>query len=53
VRAAFRRAVLRDPDADELARGVEFLHSYADKPAEGVGQLVWALVAGPEFLTNH
>jgi mono/diheme cytochrome c family protein len=53
VRETFRRAVLRDPDADELARGVAFLQTNADKPADGVGQLLWALVAGPEFLTNH
>jgi Protein of unknown function (DUF1553)/Protein of unknown function (DUF1549) len=53
VREAFRLALLRDPDAEELAHGVEFLKSHADKPAEMVGQLLWALVAGPEFLTNH
>jgi mono/diheme cytochrome c family protein len=53
VREAFRLALLRDPDADELAHGVAFLQAHADKPAETVGQLLWALVAGPEFLTNH
>jgi mono/diheme cytochrome c family protein len=53
VREAFRLALLRDPDADELARGVEFLKAHADKPADAIGQLLWALVAGPEFLTNH
>jgi mono/diheme cytochrome c family protein len=53
VREVFRLALLRDPDADELSHGVEFLKAYADKPAETIGQLLWALVAGPEFLTNH
>jgi mono/diheme cytochrome c family protein len=53
VREAFRLALLRDPDADELAHGIAFLQAHADKPAEAVGQLLWALVAGPEFLTNH
>jgi mono/diheme cytochrome c family protein len=53
VREAFRRSLLRDPDADELSRGVAFLQGHADKPADGVGQLLWALVSGPEFLTNH
>ena len=53
VREAFRLALLRDPDADELAHGVEFLKAHADKPADTVGQLLWALVTGPEFLTNH
>jgi hypothetical protein len=53
VREAFRLTLLRDPDADELAHGVAFLQAHADKPAETAGQLLWALVAGPEFLTNH
>jgi mono/diheme cytochrome c family protein len=53
VREAFRLALLRDPDADELAHGIAFLQAHTDKPAEAVGQLLWALVAGPEFLTNH
>jgi hypothetical protein len=30
-----------------------FLKARADRPAEATGQLLWALVAGPEFLTNH
>jgi mono/diheme cytochrome c family protein len=53
VREMFRIALLRDPDADELSHGIEFLNAHADKPAETAGQLLWALVAGPEFLTNH
>lgn len=52
VRAAFRRALIRDPDAEELARGVAFLKAHSDNSA-AVGQLLWALVTGPEFLTNH
>jgi hypothetical protein len=52
VRAAFRRTLIRDPDAEELAHGVEFLKSHGDSPA-ATSQLIWALVAGPEFLTNH
>ena len=53
VREAFHLALLRDPDAEELAQAVAFLNSRTDRPAEAVGQLLWALVAGPEFLTNH
>jgi hypothetical protein len=53
VREAFRLALTRQPDSSELAEGVKFLKSRADKPAEAAGQLLWALVAGPEFLTNH
>jgi hypothetical protein len=52
VRAAFRRDLVRDPDAAELARGVDFLKAHAD-PHTAAGQLLWALVTGPEFLTNH
>jgi hypothetical protein len=48
VRAAFRRALVRDPDAEELTRGVAFLKAHSEP-----GQLLWALVTGPEFLTNH
>jgi hypothetical protein len=52
VRAAFRRALIRDPGAEELARGVAFLKAHSDHSA-ALGQLLWALVTGPEFLTNH
>ena len=42
---------------DVLARlgGDEFslLLRGIDNPAEAAGQLLWALVTGPEFLTNH
>jgi mono/diheme cytochrome c family protein len=52
VRAAFRRTLIRDPDTEELVQGVAFLKAHADSPA-ATGQLLWALVSGPEFLTNH
>ena len=53
VREAFQLVLTREPDAEELAQGVEFLKARADKPAQAAGQLLWALAAGPEFLTNH
>ncbi len=53
VREAFNMTLTREPDAEELAQGVEFLKTRAAKPAQAVGQLLWALAAGPEFLTNH
>src|SRR5262249_31154910 len=52
VRAAFRRALIRDPDADELAQAVAFLNTHGDSP-KAVGQLLGALASGPEFLTSH
>ena len=53
VREAFRLALSRQPDAAELAQGAKYLKNRADQPGEAAGQLLWALVAGPEFLTNH
>ncbi len=53
VREAFHLALTREPDADELAQGTSFLKAREDKPALADGQLLWALAAGPEFLTNH
>jgi hypothetical protein len=52
VRAAFRRALIRDPDAEEMAHSIAFLSAHEDSAA-AMGQLLWALAAGPEFLTNH
>lgn len=53
VREAFQLALGREPEADELARGIEFLGTRADQSAAAAGQLLWALTSGPEFLTNH
>jgi hypothetical protein len=53
VKDAFQRALSREPDADELAHGTAFLQKRDSRPAEAAGQLLWALSAGPEFLTNH
>jgi len=52
VRGAFRRTLIRDPDDEELTHGVAFLKAHDDSAA-AMGQLLWALVSGPEFLTNH
>jgi len=52
VRATFRRALVREPDAEELERSIAFLQAHTDARA-AAGQLLWALVTGPEFLTNH
>ena len=53
VREAFQTVLTREPDAEELAQGVTFLKAGEAKPAHAAGQLLWALAAGPEFLTNH
>jgi mono/diheme cytochrome c family protein len=53
ARQIFRQALLRDPEADELQRAVEYLQSRPDHAIEAIGQLLWSLASGPEFLTNH
>ena len=53
VREAFRLTLIRQPDDDELTQGMKFLDAHAERPAEAAGQLLWSLVTGPEFLTNH
>ncbi len=53
ARLVFRQALLRDPDADEIQRAVEYLQSRPDQATEAIGQLLWSLASGPEFLTNH
>ena len=53
VQQAFRLALIREPDTAEMAQGVEYLRSVVGQSASGVGKLLWALVTGPEFLTNH
>ena len=52
VEAAFRAAYGRPPDAEEAARGAEFLAAGAGEPAAAVRDLLWALVTAPEFLTR-
>lgn len=53
ARGAFRQALLRDPEASELAHATAYLEARPEAPAVAVGQLLWSLVSGPEFLTNH
>jgi len=53
VREAFRAALIREPDDAELVRAIEFLKAASDTPGEAAGQLLWTLVTGSEFLTNH
>ncbi len=53
VRAIFRRALLREPDATELSHALHCLDAHPDQAESASAQLLWALVSGPEFLTNH
>jgi len=51
VREAFAAAYGRQPDDEELARAEEFLNERSGQPAEGVRDLLWALMTSAEFLT--
>jgi hypothetical protein len=51
VREAFRSVYGRAPDAEEATQAESFLKERADKPAEGVRDLLWALMTSAEFLT--
>jgi hypothetical protein len=53
VREAFSLALGRLPDKSELAEGTKFLEAKPKDSGAAVGELLWALVTGPEFLTNH
>lgn len=53
VRQAFCLALGRYPDVHELAEGIKFLNANSKPTGQAAGELLWALVAGPEFLSNH
>lgn len=53
VRTAFLAVLSREPDAAELQTFNEFLQSRADRPAEGIRDLLWALITSPELRFNH
>jgi mono/diheme cytochrome c family protein len=50
---AFALALSRAPAPVELAEGTKFLRAHDATPGQAAGDLLWSLVAGPEFLTNH
>ncbi len=53
VEEAFLSVLGRAPDSAERERGVEFLNQRADRREDGIRQLLWALITGAEFRTNH
>jgi hypothetical protein len=52
VREAFLRTLSRPPTAAEAARSAEYLDRAATR-AEGLHDLLWALLNTREFVTNH
>src|SRR5262249_32192886 len=51
VRQAFLAVYGRAPDAEEAKQAKAFLDARADKPAEAIRDLLWALMTSAEFLT--
>ena len=52
IRQAWLRTQSREPDEVELDRAREHMASAQD-PADGLRDLLWALINSQEFLTNH
>jgi hypothetical protein len=53
ITRAFRVALSRDPQPEEMFTVQQYLSSRRDRPAAGWQQLVWALVTTPEFRFNY
>ena len=55
VRRTFEVVLGRGPVADEAERAQEFVARRGDsvRRAKAVAGLMWSLMCGPEFLTNH
>jgi mono/diheme cytochrome c family protein len=51
IREAFRAVLGRLPDEEEVAQAAALLEAHAEQPAEGAGNLLWALMTSAEFLT--
>ena len=52
VRQAYLRTLSRNPDEHELTSSLAYLRD-SDTVAEGLRDLVWALVNTKEFMVNH
>ncbi|MEP6673149.1 MAG: DUF1549 domain-containing protein [Chthoniobacter sp.] len=52
AREAFLAVYGRLPDSEEAAQAEAFLNGRADKPADAVRDLLWALMTSAEFLTT-
>jgi hypothetical protein len=51
VREAFVAVFGREPDAEESTATAAFLKERADRPADGLRDLMWALMTSAEFLS--
>jgi hypothetical protein len=53
VREAFEIVLGRPPAPDELEHAATYLDARSERPDAAIGQLLWTLMADPEFLLNH
>jgi hypothetical protein len=53
IRVAFRNVLSREPDESELSAFSAFIESRADRPADALRQIVWALLTSPEMRFNY
>jgi hypothetical protein len=53
VRRSFEAVLGRGPDPEEAAGAMAFVEKMGGRREAAVRSLLWALVCGPEFLTNH
>jgi hypothetical protein len=53
VNAAFTSTLCRSPGDDERSAVVAYLEQRSDRQSDGLRQVVWALLASPEFRFNH
>lgn len=53
LRIAFRVTLNREPDAEEITAFKQYLDQRTERPAEGIQQIVWALLTSPELRFNY
>jgi len=53
ISLAYRALLSREPDPEEVAALESYLAARADRPREGIEQILWAIMAGAEARFNH
>jgi hypothetical protein len=53
IKAAFRATLSREPDEVELEAYLDYLQDRADRPVDGLKQIVWSLITSPEMRFNY
>jgi hypothetical protein len=53
IRTAFRVTLNREPEPEEIPAFKQYLNQRTERPADGLGQIVWALLTSPELRFNY